>query len=192
MMSGPIAKWSVLLVGVIISSYRPRNRTERSRILADFLIEITRIDALSPASSEVKLKEPWVLFTDVDRHAWWDGFSGAGLIRTNPGKDGNSLRTALESQPYESTRRDKLPHETKGMHGKYAHMAQRYELRIGDLYRSFVTTTIALMRDSCIVANDASHTEKTQEAGLQCGRTLTRLRKHLEKELNKLRDMDGL
>ncbi|GJU61699.1 reverse transcriptase domain-containing protein [Tanacetum coccineum] len=49
------------------------------QILADFLIEIPETDAVLP-QSEVKLQEPWILFTDGSSCV--DG-SGAGLILTN-------------------------------------------------------------------------------------------------------------
>ncbi|GJR55171.1 hypothetical protein Tco_1405692 [Tanacetum coccineum] len=52
----------------------------RRTILADFLIEKPETDIVLP-QSEVKLPEPWILFTDGSSCV--DG-SGAGLILTNP------------------------------------------------------------------------------------------------------------
>ncbi|GJY29743.1 reverse transcriptase domain-containing protein [Tanacetum coccineum] len=52
----------------------------KGQILADFLIEKPETDAVLP-QSEVKLQEPWILFTDGSSCV--DG-SGAGLILTNP------------------------------------------------------------------------------------------------------------
>ncbi|GJU49630.1 reverse transcriptase domain-containing protein [Tanacetum coccineum] len=60
-------------------SYRPRTAV-KGQILADFLIEKPETDAVLP-QSEVKLQEPWILFTDGSSCV--DG-SGAGLILTNP------------------------------------------------------------------------------------------------------------
>ncbi|GJS37611.1 reverse transcriptase domain-containing protein [Tanacetum coccineum] len=60
-------------------SYRPRTAV-KGQILADFLIEKPETDAVLP-QSEVKLQEPWILFTDGSSYV--DG-SGAGLILTNP------------------------------------------------------------------------------------------------------------
>ncbi|GKG01032.1 reverse transcriptase domain-containing protein, partial [Tanacetum coccineum] len=54
--------------------------TYQRQILADFLIEKPKTDAVL-AQSEVKLQEPWILFTDGTSCV--DG-SGAGLILTNP------------------------------------------------------------------------------------------------------------
>ncbi|GJX89314.1 reverse transcriptase domain-containing protein [Tanacetum coccineum] len=52
----------------------------KGQILADFLIEKPETDAVLP-QSEVKLQDPWILFTDGSSCV--DG-SGAGLILTNP------------------------------------------------------------------------------------------------------------
>ncbi|GJT60855.1 reverse transcriptase domain-containing protein [Tanacetum coccineum] len=52
----------------------------KGQILADFFIEKPETDAVLP-QSEVKLQEPWILFTDGSSCV--DG-SGAGLILTNP------------------------------------------------------------------------------------------------------------
>ncbi|GJS88455.1 reverse transcriptase domain-containing protein [Tanacetum coccineum] len=71
-------KWSVLL-GEHNISYRPRTAV-KGQILADFLIEKPETDVVLP-QSEVKLQDPWILFTD--RSSCVDG-SGAGLILTNP------------------------------------------------------------------------------------------------------------
>ncbi|GJZ49551.1 reverse transcriptase domain-containing protein [Tanacetum coccineum] len=60
-------------------SYRPCTAV-KGHILADFLIEKPETDAVLP-QSEVKLQEPWILFTDGSSCV--DG-SGAGLILTNP------------------------------------------------------------------------------------------------------------
>ncbi|GJV81241.1 reverse transcriptase domain-containing protein [Tanacetum coccineum] len=76
--SGRLQKWSVLL-GEHNISYRPRTAV-KGQILADFLIEKPETDAVLP-QSEVKLPEPWILFTDGSSCV--DG-SGAGLILTNP------------------------------------------------------------------------------------------------------------
>ncbi|GJU01197.1 reverse transcriptase domain-containing protein [Tanacetum coccineum] len=76
--SGRLQKWSVLL-GEHNISYRPRTAV-KGQILADFLIEKPETDAVLP-QSEVKLQEPWILFTDGSSCV--DG-SGAGLILTNP------------------------------------------------------------------------------------------------------------
>ncbi|GJZ36417.1 reverse transcriptase domain-containing protein [Tanacetum coccineum] len=76
--SGRLQKWSMLL-GEHNISYRPRTAV-KGQILADFLIEKPETDAVLP-QSEVKLQEPWILFTDGSSCV--DG-SGAGLILTNP------------------------------------------------------------------------------------------------------------
>ncbi|GJV53409.1 reverse transcriptase domain-containing protein [Tanacetum coccineum] len=76
--SGRLQKWSVLL-GEHNISYRPRTAV-KGQILADFLIEKPETDAVLP-QSEVKLQDPWILFTDGSSCV--DG-SGAGLILTNP------------------------------------------------------------------------------------------------------------
>ncbi|GJW26493.1 reverse transcriptase domain-containing protein [Tanacetum coccineum] len=76
--SGRLQKWSVLL-GEHNISYRPRTAV-KGQILADFLIEKPKTDAVLP-QSEVKLQDPWILFTDGSSCV--DG-SGAGLILTNP------------------------------------------------------------------------------------------------------------
>ncbi|GJU20412.1 reverse transcriptase domain-containing protein [Tanacetum coccineum] len=76
--SGRLQKWSVLL-GEHNISYRPRTAV-KGQILADFLIEKPETDIVLP-QSEVKLPEPWILFTDGSSCV--DG-SGAGLILTNP------------------------------------------------------------------------------------------------------------
>ncbi|GKA30206.1 reverse transcriptase domain-containing protein [Tanacetum coccineum] len=76
--SGRLQKWSVLL-GEYNISYRPRTAV-KGQILADFLIEKPETDIVLP-QSEVKLPEPWILFTDGSSCV--DG-SGAGLILTNP------------------------------------------------------------------------------------------------------------
>ncbi|GKF69953.1 reverse transcriptase domain-containing protein, partial [Tanacetum coccineum] len=60
-------------------SYRPRTAV-KGQILEDFLIEKPETDAVL-SQSEVKLQEPWILFTDGS--SCMDG-SGAGLILTNP------------------------------------------------------------------------------------------------------------
>ncbi|GJR08447.1 reverse transcriptase domain-containing protein [Tanacetum coccineum] len=73
-----LATVSVLL-GEHNISYRPRTAV-KGQILADFLIEKPETDAVLP-QSEVKLQEPWILFTDGSSCV--DG-SGAGLILTNP------------------------------------------------------------------------------------------------------------
>ncbi|GJU12732.1 reverse transcriptase domain-containing protein [Tanacetum coccineum] len=62
-----------------VSIGRPRTAV-KGQILADFLIEKPETDAVLP-QSEVKLQEPWILFTDGSSCV--DG-SGAGLILTNP------------------------------------------------------------------------------------------------------------
>ncbi|GJY37733.1 reverse transcriptase domain-containing protein, partial [Tanacetum coccineum] len=59
--------------------HRPRTAV-KGQILADFLIKKPETDAVLP-QSEVKLQEPWILFTDGSSCV--DG-SGAGLILTNP------------------------------------------------------------------------------------------------------------
>ncbi|GKD86741.1 reverse transcriptase domain-containing protein [Tanacetum coccineum] len=71
-------QWSVLL-GEHNISYRPRT-TVKGQILADFLIKKPETDAVLP-QSEVKLQEPWILFTDGSSCV--DGL-GAGLILTYP------------------------------------------------------------------------------------------------------------
>ncbi|GKC74803.1 reverse transcriptase domain-containing protein [Tanacetum coccineum] len=76
--SGRLQNWSVLL-GEHNISYRPCTAV-KGQILADFLIEKPETDAVLP-QSEVKLQEPWILFTDGSSCV--DG-SGAGLILTNP------------------------------------------------------------------------------------------------------------
>ncbi|GJR10352.1 reverse transcriptase domain-containing protein [Tanacetum coccineum] len=70
--SGRLQKWSVLL-GEHNISYRPRTAV-KGQILADFLIEKPETDAVL-SQSEVKLPEPWILFTDGSSCV--DG-SGAG------------------------------------------------------------------------------------------------------------------
>ncbi|GJV82399.1 reverse transcriptase domain-containing protein [Tanacetum coccineum] len=76
--SGRLQKWSMLL-GEHNISYRPRTAV-KGQVLADFVIEKPEIDAVLP-QSDVKLQEPWILFTDGSSCV--DG-SGAGLILTNP------------------------------------------------------------------------------------------------------------
>ncbi|GJU67689.1 hypothetical protein Tco_1253948 [Tanacetum coccineum] len=71
------------------SEERPRTAV-KGQILADFLIEKLETNAVLP-QSEVKLQEPWILFTD--RSSCVDG-SGAGLILTNT-EGRNALRNAL-------------------------------------------------------------------------------------------------
>ncbi|GJS45649.1 hypothetical protein Tco_0595770 [Tanacetum coccineum] len=56
-----LQKWSILL-GEHNISYRPRTAV-KGQILADFLIEKPETDIVLP-QSEVKLPEPWILFTD--------------------------------------------------------------------------------------------------------------------------------
>ncbi|GJY95106.1 reverse transcriptase domain-containing protein [Tanacetum coccineum] len=67
------------LLGEHNISYRPCTAV-KGQILVDFLIEKPETDAVLP-QSEVKLQEPWILFTDGSSCV--DG-SGAGLILTNP------------------------------------------------------------------------------------------------------------
>ncbi|GKE90167.1 reverse transcriptase domain-containing protein, partial [Tanacetum coccineum] len=81
--SGRLQKWSMLL-GEHNISYRPRTAV-KGQILADFLIEKPETDAVLP-QSEVKLPEPWILFTDGSSCV--DG-SGAGLILTKDTSRGN-------------------------------------------------------------------------------------------------------
>ena len=76
--SGRLQKWSVLL-GEHNISYRPRT-VVKGQILADFIIEKQDTD-VPPPRNEVKLQEPWVLFTDGSSCV--DG-SSAGLILTSP------------------------------------------------------------------------------------------------------------
>nr|GFA40460.1 reverse transcriptase domain-containing protein [Tanacetum cinerariifolium] len=76
--SGRLQKWSILL-GEHNISYRPRTAV-KGQILADFIIEKLDTD-VAPLRSNVKLHEPWILFTDGSSCV--DG-SGACVILTNP------------------------------------------------------------------------------------------------------------
>ncbi|GJR44163.1 hypothetical protein Tco_1312266 [Tanacetum coccineum] len=69
----PCARWS-------ITSLIDLRTAVKGQILADFLIEKPETDAVLP-QSEVKLQNPWILFTD--RSSCVDG-SSAGPILTNP------------------------------------------------------------------------------------------------------------
>ncbi|GJU07092.1 hypothetical protein Tco_1123522 [Tanacetum coccineum] len=121
-------------------SYRPRTAV-KGQILADFLIEKPKTDAVLP-HSEVKLQEPWILFTDGSSCV--DG-SGAGLILTNP--EGMEFTYALRlTSQHKPTRRStkpncgyalKLewvqrhaPHEQNRMPAKYAARAEIQTLKM--------------------------------------------------------------
>ncbi|GJR97913.1 reverse transcriptase domain-containing protein [Tanacetum coccineum] len=101
--SGRLQKWSVLL-GEHNISYRPRTAV-KGQILADFLIEKPETDAVLP-QSEVKLQEPWILFTDGSSCV--DG-SGAGLILTNPEGMGIPLRKCVLNSSLRTMRRSTKP-----------------------------------------------------------------------------------
>ncbi|GJV64715.1 hypothetical protein Tco_1475543 [Tanacetum coccineum] len=110
-------------------------RSEKDRILADFLIEKPETDIVLP-QSEVKLPEPWILFTDGSSCV--DG-SGAGLILTQPGRKWNSRSHwfLLNSQP-RNTRRNTKPYLRDCIAARYGVYWSKSEEQIWEMEISTV------------------------------------------------------